>query len=81
MNQRNAYLDMIKEASKNSRGKQIYYLWAQGGDFYDFEMKLNLSSGYPALVAISNGKKKYAVFRLSFITENIKSFVSSKIII
>ena len=30
--ERNRYLDTIKEARKNNRGKPIYYLWAQGGD-------------------------------------------------
>lgn len=76
--ERNSYLDKIKEASKSTRGKQIYYLWAQGGDFYDFEQKLNLSFGYPAIVAISHGKKKYAVFRNAFMAQNVKNFVSSK---
>lgn len=76
--ERNSYLDMIKDASKSTRGKQIYYLWAQGGDFYDFEQKLNLSFGYPAIVAISNGKKKYAVFRNSFNSQNVKNFANSK---
>jgi protein disulfide-isomerase A6 len=76
-NERNNYLDIIKEASKSSRGKQIYYLWAQGGDYYDFEQKLNLSFGYPAIVAVSHGKKKYAIFRNSFQSQNVKTFVNS----
>ena len=44
----------------------------------DFEQKLNLSFGYPAIVAISNSKKKYAVFRNSFNSQNVKNFANSK---
>jgi protein disulfide-isomerase A6 len=77
--ERNTYLDLLKDVSKSSRGKQIYFLWGQGGDYYDFEQKLNLSFGYPAIVAVSFGKKKYAVFRQSFTAPNIKNFVSSMV--
>jgi len=79
--ERNGYLDTLKEVSKSTRGKQIYYLWAQGGDYYDFEQKLNLSFGYPAIVAVSHGKKKYAVFRNAFTSQNVKAFVSSKLLL
>jgi hypothetical protein len=43
------------------------------------EEKLSLGFGFPAVVAINHSKKKYSVMRSSFETENIKTFVSSKI--
>ncbi len=76
--QRNAYIDEIKAASKASRGKPIYYFWAQGADFYPFEERLSLAFGYPAVVAINSNKKKFAVPRSSFSSDNIKAFVESK---
>ena len=52
--QRRAYIEEIKSASKNSRGKPIYYFWSQGGDFYPFEERLSLAFGYPAVVLRRN---------------------------
>ena len=75
--ERNRYLDTIKEARKNNRGKPIYYLWAQGGDHFDFEDKLHLSFGYPAVIAVNYKKKMYSVCRMSFSKENLANFVSN----
>ena len=74
--ERNRYLDIIKEAKKNNRGKPIYYLWAQGGDHFDFEDKLHLSFGYPAVIAVNYKKKMYSICRSSFSKENLVDFVS-----
>jgi protein disulfide-isomerase A6 len=74
---RKSYIDELKAATKSAKGKPIYYLWAQGGDFFDLEDKLHLSFGYPAVVAVNFGKKKYSVCRSAFGEENIKSFVNS----
>lgn len=79
-NERNRYLDNIKEASKGARGKPIYYLWAQGGDFFDMEDKLHLSFGYPAVVAVNYNKKKYAICRSAFTKDNLSDFVVSLLI-
>ena len=75
--ERNRYLDIIKDAKKNNRGKPIYYLWAQGGDHFDFEDKLHLSFGYPAVIAVNYKKKMYSICRSSFSKENLVSFVSN----
>lgn len=73
--ERNNYLEQLKEVSKSTRGKPIYFLWAQGGDFFDFEDKLHLSFGYPAVVAINFSKKKYSICRMSFSKDNIKNYI------
>jgi protein disulfide-isomerase A6 len=74
--ERNRYLDIIKEVKKNSRGKPIYYLWAQGGDQFDLEDKLHLSFGYPAVIAVHYKKKMFAIYRSSFSKENLINFES-----
>ena len=51
--------------------------WAQGGDFFDYEEKLNLSFGYPAVVALIYAKKKYSIFRSSFSAKNIEYYITS----
>jgi len=75
--ERNRYLDIIKDAKKSNRGKPIYYLWAQGGDHFDFEDKLHLSFGYPAVIAVNYKKKMYSICRSSFSKENLVSFISN----
>lgn len=73
--ERNKYLDILKNGSKSSRGKPIYFLWSQGGDQFDFEEQMHLSFGYPAVVALNYNKKKYAVCRRAFNEDNLKDFI------
>ena len=75
--ERNRYLDIINQAKKGNRGKPIYYLWAQGGDHFDFEDKLHLSFGYPAVIAVNYKKKMFSICRSSFSKENLQDFVSN----
>ena len=75
-NERNKYLDYVKNCKKENIGKPIFYLWAQGGDYFDLEDKLHLGFGYPAVVAINFNKKKYAVCRKAFTKENLSEFIS-----
>ena len=76
-NERNRYLDIIKESRKSNGGKPIYYLWAQGGDHFDFEDKLHLSFGYPAVIAVNYKKKMYSICRSSFSKENLGDYISN----
>lgn len=78
--QRKAYIEELKEATKGARGRPIYYLWAQGADFFDVEEKLHLSFGYPAVIALNFNKKKVSTCRNAFSADNVKTFVNSKII-
>ena len=76
-NERNRYLDTMKEVRKSNAGKPIYYLWAQGGDHFDFEEKLHLSFGYPAVIAVNYKKKMYSICRSSFSKEHLVDFISN----
>jgi len=78
--QRNQYIEMLKETTKVARGKPINFWWVQGGDNYEWEQKLNLSFGYPAVVAINYMKKKYAISKSSFELNNVKTFVNNLLI-
>lgn len=73
--ERNKYLEMLNEVSKKNRGKPVKFIWAQGGDFYQFEQSLGLGSGYPALVGLSLTKSRYAMMRSSFNQADIENFV------
>ena len=75
--ERNRYLQTINDSKRKNRGKPIYYLWAQGGDHFDFEEKLHLSFGYPAVIAVNYKKKMYSICRMSFSKDNLVDFVSN----
>jgi protein disulfide-isomerase A6 len=74
--ERNQYLDTVKKASTVGRGKPMIFLWAQGGDFFDYEEKFGLSFGYPAVLIVNHGKMKSTIMRSSFTLENVKTFLN-----
>lgn len=78
--ERYAYLETLKKASTVGRGKPMNFLWVQGGDFFDFEEKLGMSFGFPALVVVNHGKKKFAVMRSSFELESLKTYLNRVLI-
>eukprot|EP00397_Hematodinium_sp_SG-2012_P041981 GEMP01046351.1.p1 GENE.GEMP01046351.1~~GEMP01046351.1.p1 ORF type:complete len:279 (+),score=68.76 GEMP01046351.1:87-923(+) len=74
---REKYLKDFNTAARGSGGVPCTFLWSQGGDQYEFEEKLNLGFGYPALVAIHLKKGKFGVHRGSFEQESIRGFLTS----
>ena len=64
--ERNAYIDILKEAAKKHFGKPIGYYWAQAGDFFKTEEEYHMSMNYPALLAVNKEKKGYTVMRTAY---------------
>jgi protein disulfide-isomerase A6 len=65
--ERESYLDRVKEIGLKFRGKPYKFLWAQGGDHFDFEDKLGaIGVGYPVVVVIYETKKVFGKLRKSF---------------
>jgi protein disulfide-isomerase A6 len=77
--ERESYISIFQELAKSNRANPVTFIWAQGGDYYNFEESLALGSGYPALVGLSVNKMKYATLAGSFNQKNIESFVRSLI--
>jgi len=77
--ERNQHIDLLTDFAKANRASPVAFLWAQGGDYYDVEEFLGLGSGYPAFVAISVNKMKYATLTGSFTQKNIELFVKALI--
>ena len=48
----------------------------QGGNQYDLEQKLNLGFGYPAVVAVSKSRGKYAIAKGAFTERSINVFIT-----
>jgi protein disulfide-isomerase A6 len=75
--ERSDYIEILQELSKSNRANPVTFLWSQGGDNYAIEESLALGSGYPALVAISVNKMKYAPLAGSFEKKNIDTFLKN----
>jgi protein disulfide-isomerase A6 len=73
---RTKYRKTLEELYRKHQSKPIKFLWAQAGDQFGFEEKLNLGFGYPAVVAISFKKKMYGVMRDSFDSKGLDRFVT-----
>lgn len=58
-----------------NRGKPLSFLWAQGGENFDFEESLSLSFGFPAIIALHFGKMKMSIMRQVYSKDNIRRFI------
>jgi protein disulfide-isomerase A6 len=72
---RNKYRDLLAKVAKSFRGSAFTFLWFEGSSQPDFEQALELSFGFPALVALSLEKQAYAVLRGSFTEKSISSYL------
>ena len=70
--ERDTYLEKIKEVGLKFRGKPFKFLWSQGGDHFDFEEKLGaVGVGYPVVSIIYESKKLFGKLKKSFNEENL----------
>lgn len=53
---RNKYLEDYKLSARAAGGVPASFFWSEGGSQFEFEEKLNLGFGWPAVVAISMKK-------------------------
>ena len=73
---RNNYKDLISKVSKTFRGSAFSFLWFEGGSSQpQLEEALELTFGFPAIVALSMDRKAYVVMRSSFGEKQITTFL------
>ena len=72
---RNHYKDLVTSVSKTFRGSAFSFLWFEGGSQPALEEALELSFGFPALVAYSMDRHAFAVLRGSFSEKAMTSFL------
>jgi len=70
------HLDDAMQASKKD-GKNVGFLWSQGGDQFDMEEKLGLQFGFPAVIAVNFAKGKFGTHRGTFSKDQISQFLTS----
>ncbi|KAF7455901.1 disulfide isomerase-related protein (provisional) [Cryptosporidium felis] len=73
--EREMYLKVYKDVVSASAAMRINFLWSEGGSQFEFEEKLNLAFGYPAVVAINIEKQRFSTHRGSFTIESLNSFI------
>ncbi|CAD7971739.1 unnamed protein product [Amoebophrya sp. A25] len=74
--ERKKYLELYNKAARTAGGVPASFFWSQGGDQFEFEEKLNLGFGFPALVALSRKKNIFVVHRGSFTEQAVRAFVT-----
>jgi len=74
--EREKYLADFNVVVKGSGKHPIKFLWSQGGDQYELEEQINLSFGYPALIAV-HLEKGFAIHRGDFSQQSIRGFITS----
>merc|ERR1719163_2766464 len=76
---RDTHLKVLDDAMKASKkdGKNVGFLWSQGGDQFDLEEKLGLQFGFPAVIAVNFGKNRFGVHRGTFSKDQLSMFLTS----
>jgi len=78
--QRYNYINTFKKVSTVGRGKPMNFFWVSGGDFYEYEEKMGLTFGFPAVIIVSHSKKKYSVMKNAYEYDAMKSFLNKVLI-
>lgn len=68
--ERNDYIKILQDGASQSKSKPLSFLWAQGGDNFDFEESFQCAGGYPSVLAISHKKNVYAKLKGVFNKDN-----------
>jgi len=69
-------LDSAMQASKKD-GKNIGFLWSEGGDQFELEEKLGLQFGFPAVIAVNFAKNRFGVHRGTYSKDQVSQFLTS----
>lgn len=67
----------LKAIRDKHKTKPVTFMWVQGGNNFDLEEKLRLGSGFPSLVAINHGKKKFSPMRAKYNSNEINKFINN----
>lgn len=69
-------LDSAMQASKKD-GKNIGFLWSEGGSQFELEEKLGLQFGFPAVIAVNFAKDRFGIHRGTFSADQVSQFLTS----
>lgn len=64
------------KASKKD-GKNIGFLWSQGGDQFELEEAMGLQFGFPAVIAVNFAKGRFGIHRGTLDKDSVSQFLTS----
>ncbi|GAB66615.1 protein disulfide isomerase [Plasmodium cynomolgi strain B] len=68
--------DILTNVIKDVSSLPVTLLWTQAGDQLDLVQKLNLTFGFPTVIAISFSKNVYSVLKGNYSEQSIKNFIT-----
>lgn len=74
---RDAHLKIMNDAFADTKkqGRDLGFLWSQGGDQFELEEMLGLQFGFPAVVAVNFAKSRFGIHRGTF--DKVTEFITS----
>ena len=74
------YIEGLKGLKEKHQSKPLTFLWVQGGDNFDLEDALGLGFGFPSVIAINYGKKKFSTMRANYSVQNVDKFIGDLLV-
>lgn len=74
---RRKYIDLLQTVNKSFRTSPVDFLWFEGSSQLKLEEALQMTFGFPAVVALSMHKNVYSVMHGSFTEKSISKFITS----
>lgn len=74
---RNANIEMLQGVTKSFRGTPFRFLWFEGTSQPKLESTMEMTFGFPAVVALNLDKSIYCIHRFSFNEKSLSTFLYS----
>ncbi|CAI7720626.1 protein disulfide-isomerase, putative [Plasmodium vivax] len=71
-----SYVQILTNVIKDVSRLPVTLLWTQAGDQLDIVQKLNLTFGFPTVIAISFSKNVYSILKGNYSEQSIKNFIT-----
>ncbi|SBS85754.1 protein disulfide isomerase, putative [Plasmodium malariae] len=71
-----SYINILTNVTKDISNLPVSFLWTQAGDQLDIVQKLNLTFGFPTVIAISFSKNVYSILKGNYSEQSIKNFIT-----
>ncbi|ANQ08323.1 Protein disulfide isomerase [Plasmodium coatneyi] len=71
-----SYVQILTNVIKDVSTLPVTFLWTQAGDQLDIVQKLNLTFGFPTVIAISFSKNVYSILKGNYSEQSIRNFIT-----
>ncbi|CRG96392.1 protein disulfide isomerase, putative [Plasmodium gallinaceum] len=71
-----SYISILKNVLKDVNNLPVTLMWTQAGDQLDIVQKLNLTFGFPTVIALSFSKNVYSILKGNYSESSIKNFIT-----